>query len=79
MNEVALEIIKQLGDELQKIRDEFTAAKKVLAAKEAETVKAKADMNFWFSRWQEIRDKYEREDESCLNAVSNSIQEDLHK
>lgn len=64
MTEVALEIIKQIGDELELLREEMRAARKVLAANEKELaeLQEKADMaerstGYWFAEWQKLRQR----------------------
>lgn len=64
MNEVALDIIKQIGDELAVLREEMRAAKKVLAEKDKElsVLKESADMaerstGYWFKEWQKLRQR----------------------
>ena len=64
MNEVALEIIKQIGDELAILREEVRAAKKIIAEREAElsNLQENADMaerstGYWFKEWQKLRQR----------------------
>ena len=64
MNEVALESIKQIGDELAILREEMRAAKKIIAEREAElsNLQENADMaerstSYWFKEWQKLRQR----------------------
>lgn len=52
MNEVAMEIIKQIGDELQKTREELQAARELLD----ETTEKK---DFWWGEWCKLSNQLE--------------------
>lgn len=56
MNEVALEIIRQIGDELSLLREEVRTAKKLLAKRDAE-IKQLQSQNFWYGEWVELHTK----------------------
>ena len=56
MNEVALEIIAQIGDELSLLREEVRAAKKLLAQRDAE-IKQLQSQNFWYGEWVALHEK----------------------
>lgn len=56
MNDVALEIIKTIGDELSLLREEMKMAKKLLE-QQHEEIEQLRDDNYWYKEWSKLHDK----------------------
>ena len=60
MNDVALEIIKQIGDDLQKVRDEMKSVQAILRKTESEPKEQRESANYWWTQWNTLHEKYEK-------------------
>lgn len=61
MNDVALEIIKQIGDELQKVRDEMKSVQAILRKTESELKEQRESATYWWTQWNMLHEKYEKQ------------------
>ena len=73
MNKVGLDIIGKLADELELLREEVQAAKKVLEEKDKEIVSKSKNIEYWYQKWlalKELQDEAEKRSEVEENALT---------